>query len=145
MAVVVVVVTHMGAQVSPSQAAAAPGPWWKKRIHAPGASSPRRQRVSGVSSGVAFRGPEWCGPPASDGRRGSNKKRNHLNQKVKQPDYKVAYVQLSGFVVMRHPPPRRPPPQGEGGSFVKRAQLERCPRETVAAAVAVVAFVIHAR
>ncbi|XP_044049645.1 39S ribosomal protein L23, mitochondrial isoform X1 [Siniperca chuatsi] len=26
---------------------------------------------------------------------GSNKKRNHLNQKVKQPDYKVAYVQLS--------------------------------------------------
>ncbi|XP_045893551.1 39S ribosomal protein L23, mitochondrial isoform X4 [Micropterus dolomieu] len=25
---------------------------------------------------------------------GSNKKRNHLNQKVKQPDYKVAYVQL---------------------------------------------------
>ncbi|KAI4825010.1 hypothetical protein KUCAC02_020715, partial [Chaenocephalus aceratus] len=27
--------------------------------------------------------------------RGSNKKRNHLNQKIKQPDYKVAYVQLS--------------------------------------------------
>ncbi|XP_030221468.1 large ribosomal subunit protein uL23m [Gadus morhua] len=26
---------------------------------------------------------------------GSNKKRNHLNQKVKQPDYKVAYVQLA--------------------------------------------------
>ncbi|KAI3371514.1 hypothetical protein L3Q82_024098 [Scortum barcoo] len=25
---------------------------------------------------------------------GSNKKRNHLNQKVKKPDYKVAYVQL---------------------------------------------------
>uniref|UniRef100_A0AAQ4PHB3 Large ribosomal subunit protein uL23m n=1 Tax=Gasterosteus aculeatus aculeatus TaxID=481459 RepID=A0AAQ4PHB3_GASAC len=25
---------------------------------------------------------------------GSNKKRNHLHQKVKQPDYKVAYVQL---------------------------------------------------
>ncbi|KAJ0069333.1 hypothetical protein NL108_004180, partial [Boleophthalmus pectinirostris] len=25
---------------------------------------------------------------------GSNKKRNHLNQRVKQPDYKVAYVQL---------------------------------------------------
>ncbi|CAL8325780.1 unnamed protein product, partial [Gadus morhua 'NCC'] len=25
----------------------------------------------------------------------SNKKRNHLNQKVKQPDYKVAYVQLA--------------------------------------------------
>uniref|UniRef100_A0A671XJQ3 Large ribosomal subunit protein uL23m n=1 Tax=Sparus aurata TaxID=8175 RepID=A0A671XJQ3_SPAAU len=25
---------------------------------------------------------------------GSNKKRNHLSQKVKQPDYKVAYVQL---------------------------------------------------
>ncbi|XP_075996839.1 large ribosomal subunit protein uL23m [Genypterus blacodes] len=25
---------------------------------------------------------------------GSNKKRNHLNQKVKQPDFKVAYVQL---------------------------------------------------
>uniref|UniRef100_A0A8C7XD17 Uncharacterized protein n=1 Tax=Oryzias sinensis TaxID=183150 RepID=A0A8C7XD17_9TELE len=24
----------------------------------------------------------------------SNKKRNHLNQKVKKPDYKVAYVQL---------------------------------------------------
>lgn len=29
---------------------------------------------------------------------GSNKKRNHLNQKVKKPDYKVAYVQL----VRRH-------------------------------------------
>lgn len=26
---------------------------------------------------------------------GSNKKRNHLNQRVKQPDYKVAYVQLA--------------------------------------------------
>uniref|UniRef100_A0A671XH44 Large ribosomal subunit protein uL23m n=1 Tax=Sparus aurata TaxID=8175 RepID=A0A671XH44_SPAAU len=26
---------------------------------------------------------------------GSNKKRNHLSQKVKQPDYKVAYVQLA--------------------------------------------------
>ncbi|TNN87963.1 39S ribosomal protein L23, mitochondrial [Liparis tanakae] len=26
---------------------------------------------------------------------GSNKKRNHLNQKVKQPDFKVAYVQLT--------------------------------------------------
>ncbi|XP_034071771.1 39S ribosomal protein L23, mitochondrial [Gymnodraco acuticeps] len=26
---------------------------------------------------------------------GSNKKRNHLNQKIKQPDYKVAYVQLA--------------------------------------------------
>ncbi|XP_077953947.1 large ribosomal subunit protein uL23m-like isoform X2 [Gasterosteus aculeatus] len=26
---------------------------------------------------------------------GSNKKRNHLHQKVKQPDYKVAYVQLA--------------------------------------------------
>jgi len=26
---------------------------------------------------------------------GSNKKRNHLNQKVKKPDYKVAYVQLA--------------------------------------------------
>uniref|UniRef100_A0A3P8VM86 Large ribosomal subunit protein uL23m n=1 Tax=Cynoglossus semilaevis TaxID=244447 RepID=A0A3P8VM86_CYNSE len=26
---------------------------------------------------------------------GSNKKRNHLNQKVKQPDYKVAYIQLA--------------------------------------------------
>ncbi|XP_061629363.1 large ribosomal subunit protein uL23m isoform X1 [Phyllopteryx taeniolatus] len=26
---------------------------------------------------------------------GSNKKRNHLNQRVKQPDYKVAYVQLT--------------------------------------------------
>ncbi|KAI9523582.1 hypothetical protein NQZ68_026524 [Dissostichus eleginoides] len=25
---------------------------------------------------------------------GSNKKRNHRNQKIKQPDYKVAYVQL---------------------------------------------------
>jgi len=25
---------------------------------------------------------------------GSNKKRNHLNQKVKKPDYKVAYIQL---------------------------------------------------
>ncbi|CAI9616620.1 unnamed protein product [Staurois parvus] len=25
---------------------------------------------------------------------GSNKKRNHLNQRVKQPDYKMAYVQL---------------------------------------------------
>ncbi|KAL2094134.1 hypothetical protein ACEWY4_011446 [Coilia grayii] len=25
---------------------------------------------------------------------GSNKKRNHLNQRVKHPDYKVAYVQL---------------------------------------------------
>ncbi|AWP08728.1 putative 39S ribosomal protein L23 mitochondrial isoform 2 [Scophthalmus maximus] len=25
---------------------------------------------------------------------GSNKKRNHLNQRVKQPDFKVAYVQL---------------------------------------------------
>ena len=25
---------------------------------------------------------------------GSNKKRNHLNQRIKQPDYKVAYVQL---------------------------------------------------
>ncbi|XP_012986703.1 39S ribosomal protein L23, mitochondrial isoform X2 [Esox lucius] len=25
---------------------------------------------------------------------GTNKKRNHLNQKVKRPDYKVAYVQL---------------------------------------------------
>uniref|UniRef100_A0A3B3W1Z6 Large ribosomal subunit protein uL23m n=1 Tax=Poecilia latipinna TaxID=48699 RepID=A0A3B3W1Z6_9TELE len=26
---------------------------------------------------------------------GSNKKRNHLNQRVKKPDYKVAYVQLA--------------------------------------------------
>uniref|UniRef100_A0AAY5LD77 Large ribosomal subunit protein uL23m n=1 Tax=Esox lucius TaxID=8010 RepID=A0AAY5LD77_ESOLU len=26
---------------------------------------------------------------------GTNKKRNHLNQKVKRPDYKVAYVQLA--------------------------------------------------
>lgn len=26
---------------------------------------------------------------------GTNKKRNHLNQRVKRPDYKVAYVQLS--------------------------------------------------
>ncbi|XP_035272588.1 39S ribosomal protein L23, mitochondrial [Anguilla anguilla] len=26
---------------------------------------------------------------------GTNKKRNHLNQRVKTPDYKVAYVQLS--------------------------------------------------
>uniref|UniRef100_A0AAV2L4Z9 Large ribosomal subunit protein uL23m n=1 Tax=Knipowitschia caucasica TaxID=637954 RepID=A0AAV2L4Z9_KNICA len=26
---------------------------------------------------------------------GSNKKRNHLNQRVKQPDYKVAYIQLA--------------------------------------------------
>ncbi|XP_034032776.1 39S ribosomal protein L23, mitochondrial [Thalassophryne amazonica] len=26
---------------------------------------------------------------------GTNKKRNHLNQRVKQPDYKVAYVQLA--------------------------------------------------
>ncbi|XP_030646626.1 large ribosomal subunit protein uL23m [Chanos chanos] len=26
---------------------------------------------------------------------GSNKKRNHLNQRVKRPDYKVAYVQLA--------------------------------------------------
>ncbi|XP_077453398.1 large ribosomal subunit protein uL23m [Stigmatopora argus] len=26
---------------------------------------------------------------------GSNKKRNHLNQRVKQPDYKVAYVQMA--------------------------------------------------
>ncbi|XP_064193103.1 large ribosomal subunit protein uL23m isoform X2 [Anguilla rostrata] len=31
---------------------------------------------------------------------GTNKKRNHLNQRVKTPDYKVAYVQLAG-------PPRR--------------------------------------
>ncbi|KAK0133779.1 39S ribosomal protein L23, mitochondrial [Merluccius polli] len=30
---------------------------------------------------------------------GSNKKRNHLSQKVKQPDYKVAYVQLMCFIV----------------------------------------------
>ncbi|XP_068170165.1 large ribosomal subunit protein uL23m isoform X1 [Antennarius striatus] len=27
-------------------------------------------------------------------QHGSNKKRNHLNQRVKKPDYKVAYVQL---------------------------------------------------
>ncbi|KPP71261.1 hypothetical protein Z043_109849 [Scleropages formosus] len=26
---------------------------------------------------------------------GTNKKRNHLNQRVKRPDYKVAYVQLA--------------------------------------------------
>ncbi|KAL0967834.1 hypothetical protein UPYG_G00257850 [Umbra pygmaea] len=25
---------------------------------------------------------------------GTNKKRNHLNQKLKRPDYKLAYVQL---------------------------------------------------
>ncbi|KAK3525913.1 hypothetical protein QTP70_010968 [Hemibagrus guttatus] len=27
-------------------------------------------------------------------KSGTNKKRNHLNQRVKRPDYKVAYVQL---------------------------------------------------
>ncbi|XP_068595616.1 large ribosomal subunit protein uL23m isoform X2 [Brachionichthys hirsutus] len=28
-------------------------------------------------------------------QHGSNKKRNHLNQRVKKPDYKVAYIQLA--------------------------------------------------
>jgi len=31
--------------------------------------------------------------------QGSNKKRNHLNQRVKKPDYKVAYVQLVSVVL----------------------------------------------
>uniref|UniRef100_A0AAQ4PSM9 Large ribosomal subunit protein uL23m n=1 Tax=Gasterosteus aculeatus aculeatus TaxID=481459 RepID=A0AAQ4PSM9_GASAC len=34
---------------------------------------------------------------------GSNKKRNHLHQKVKQPDYKVAYVQLTTCVRLKLP------------------------------------------
>lgn len=29
---------------------------------------------------------------------GTNKKRNHLNQRVKRPDYKVAYVQLVSVI-----------------------------------------------
>ncbi|KAJ8247578.1 hypothetical protein GJAV_G00247930 [Gymnothorax javanicus] len=34
---------------------------------------------------------------------GSNKKRNHLNQRVKRPDYKVAYVQLAGQETFEFP------------------------------------------
>ncbi|KAJ7998086.1 hypothetical protein DPEC_G00218900 [Dallia pectoralis] len=34
---------------------------------------------------------------------GSNKKRNHLNQKVKKPDYKVAYVQLAQNQTFKFP------------------------------------------
>lgn len=34
---------------------------------------------------------------------GSNKKRNHLNQRVKMPDYKVAYVQLAGQETFEFP------------------------------------------
>lgn len=36
---------------------------------------------------------------------GTNKKRNHLNQRVKQPDYKVAYVQLVGTHTHTHKEP----------------------------------------
>ncbi|MEQ2310351.1 hypothetical protein AMECASPLE_007975 [Ameca splendens] len=43
---------------------------------------------------------------------GSNKKRNHLNQKVKQPDYKVAYVQL--FMRGKHAPTRPGRPTAPG-------------------------------
>ncbi|KAK5603392.1 hypothetical protein CRENBAI_008565 [Crenichthys baileyi] len=43
---------------------------------------------------------------------GSNKKRNHLNQKVKQPDYKVAYVQL--FMRGKHAPTRPGSPTAPG-------------------------------
>ncbi|XP_018418166.1 PREDICTED: 39S ribosomal protein L23, mitochondrial [Nanorana parkeri] len=34
---------------------------------------------------------------------GSNRKRNHLNQKVKRPDYKVAYVQLGQGQTFKFP------------------------------------------
>ncbi|XP_039600469.1 39S ribosomal protein L23, mitochondrial isoform X1 [Polypterus senegalus] len=35
------------------------------------------------------------GPVRTRIQYGTNKKRNHLNQRVKHPDYKVAYVQLA--------------------------------------------------
>ncbi len=31
---------------------------------------------------------------------GTNKKRNHLNQRVKRPDYKVAYIQLVSVILL---------------------------------------------
>ncbi|KAM4617696.1 large ribosomal subunit protein uL23m [Discoglossus pictus] len=49
---------------------------------------------------------------------GSNKKRNHLNQKVKRPDYKVAYVQLGQGQTFQFPdlfPEKEDKP--EAGSF----------------------------
>ncbi|KAG8438153.1 hypothetical protein GDO86_008733 [Hymenochirus boettgeri] len=49
---------------------------------------------------------------------GSNKKRNHLNQRVKRPDYKVAYVQLGQGQTFQFPdlfPEKEESP--ESGSF----------------------------
>ncbi|KAK9952581.1 hypothetical protein ABG768_018411 [Culter alburnus] len=39
----------------------------------------------------------------------SNKKRNHLNQRVKRPDYKVAYVQLQVCKEKKTLPKKSPP------------------------------------
>ncbi|XP_053304437.1 39S ribosomal protein L23, mitochondrial [Spea bombifrons] len=49
---------------------------------------------------------------------GNNRKRNHLNQRVKRPDYKVAYVQLGQGQTFQFPdlfPPKEDNP--ESGSF----------------------------
>uniref|UniRef100_A0A8C5R143 Large ribosomal subunit protein uL23m n=1 Tax=Leptobrachium leishanense TaxID=445787 RepID=A0A8C5R143_9ANUR len=49
---------------------------------------------------------------------GNNRKRNHLNQRVKRPDYKVAYVQLGEGQTFQFPdlfPPKDDTP--EEGSF----------------------------
>ncbi|XP_076861805.1 large ribosomal subunit protein uL23m isoform X2 [Brachyhypopomus gauderio] len=49
---------------------------------------------------------------------GSNKKRNHLNQRVKRPDYKVAYVQLSKQQTFQFPDifPEKEKKQEEGST-----------------------------
>ncbi|XP_038620795.1 39S ribosomal protein L23, mitochondrial [Tachyglossus aculeatus] len=51
---------------------------------------------------------------------GSNKKRDHRNQRVKQPDYKVAYVQLAHGQTFAFPDlfPKKEP-HTEPGSFAE--------------------------
>ncbi|XP_054426705.1 large ribosomal subunit protein uL23m [Pteronotus mesoamericanus] len=50
-------------------------------------------------------------------QHGSNRKRDHRNVRVKQPDYKVAYVQLAHGQTFTFPdlfPEKKPSPDGEG-------------------------------
>ncbi|CDQ59273.1 unnamed protein product [Oncorhynchus mykiss] len=50
----------------------------------------------------------------------TNKKRNHLNQKVKRPDYKVAYVQLVSYGAHTHSLAHTHFYWGGGGGLLKR-------------------------
>ncbi|XP_043915566.1 39S ribosomal protein L23, mitochondrial-like [Protopterus annectens] len=58
---------------------------------------------------------------------GTNRKRNHLNQKVKTPDYKVAYVQLSKGQTFEFPdlfPQKDHTPKPDSMEDIQRKFLE---------------------